>query len=201
MTVVKLYEIFPIKYTIENIVEQKMDNDTYQKYKQYHTHNQESLKESMKSNVKWENANVKCSKIEYCNDPKFKDIPYGESTLGKEGCGPFCISQALGVSVLKVAKSLSEHNYHLKENGTWHMALDRLGARECDNIRQISEALKNGKIVTILGNRHFRNIIGVLFDEHKKEYYFIISDSSFNQPYFEKIDDTLKKTLSAWVWD
>jgi len=81
------------------------------------------------------------------------------------------------------------------------MALDRLGARECDDIKQISEALREGKIVTILANRHFRNIVGVLFNEHEKSYYFRICDSSCKKTYFEKIDDTFSKLLSAWVWE
>lgn len=193
--------LFPVKYNIDNIVKQKMDDDVYVKYKQYHKSNQEKLAESMKFKVEWKTANVRCLKIEYRNDPKIKDIPYGESTLGQEGCGPFCISQALGIPVQKVAKSLSDNGYYFKEKGTWHMALDRLGAIECDDIRQIKDALMDGKIVTILGNSHFRNITGVFFDETKKEYYFKISDSSFEHPYFEKIEDTLKKILSAWIWN
>lgn len=122
-------------------------------------------------------------------DERFKDIPYGVKTLGEAGCAVFCFWQGLctraiyvGMDIEPFAKYLDDKHYYEPGKGTWHLLFDHYNLRRATNFQEIFDALKMGKIVTILVRNkdyplskskegsHFVNIIG------KSEGSFIIYD-------------------------
>ena len=58
-------------------------------------------------------------------DPRWKDVKYGDSTIGSAGCGPVCLSMVAfsltrddTITPIKVAKYADENGHYVKNAGT-----------------------------------------------------------------------------------
>lgn len=148
-------------------------------------------------------------------DERFKDIPYGAKTLGEAGCAVFCFCQGLhtrsiytGMDMEAFAKYIADKGYYEFGRGTYHNLFDHYGLRRATHFREIFDALRMGKIVTLLvenkdyllsnseGGSHYVNIIGnsgvgfIIYDSKTQE---IINCSVPMRKVFDA-------TRVAWLW-
>lgn len=141
---------------------------------------------------------------------EFKNVPFGQSTLGKDGSAVFCIEQALYSrniisNMYNLATEISRKGYYVPRKGARNCLFDYLGLRRISDVREIFDFLTMKKPITALvknteyysddkrGGSHFVNIIG------KAGPAIIIDDSSVG-----RIDVNIEKMLKAiqiaWVW-
>lgn len=157
----------------------------------------------------------------------YKDVPYGYGgkTLGEAGCAVFCVEQGLyhrkifkvcifkkimfrfkrGKYIKFLSKYIADLGYYVFGKGTRHNLFEHLELRRATHFQDIFDALKMGKIVTILVENekyspikavegsHFVNIVGKLGE------YFVIDDPQMGRinVHMRKIFDA---TRVAWIW-
>lgn len=142
----------------------------------------------------------------------FADVPYGGKTLGEAGCAVFCFRQGLisrnvrtWMDMPTFAKYIADKGYYEFGKGTYHNLFDHYGLRRATHFQEIFDALKMGKLVTILvenkkyfvdkanKDSHFVNIVGKRWEN------FVIDDS-----YVGRIDMPMREifdaTRVAWTW-
>lgn len=170
---------------------------------------------------------IKCN-ILLAND--YKDVPYGGKTLGEAGCAVFCFEQGLcyrkifkvlfkkimfcfkqglcyrgGRHIKLLSKYIADLGYYEFGKGTWHNLFDHFELRRATHFQEIFDALKMGKLITILAENkeyspikavegsHFVNIVGKLGE------YFVIDD-----PQMGRINVPMREifnaTRVAWIW-
>lgn len=138
----------------------------------------------------------------------YKDVPYGGKTLGEAGCAVFCLEQGLRyrgiiVSIVKLAEDIA--NYYVFGKGTRHNLFDHLELGRARHFQDIFDALRMGRLVTILvennkyspmeavDGSHFVNIVG------QKGKSFVIDD-----PQMGRINVPMREifgaTRVAWIW-
>lgn len=142
----------------------------------------------------------------------FKDVPYGGKTLGESGCAVLCFRQGLisrnvrtWMDMSTFAKYIADKGYYEMNVGTYHNLFDHYGLRRATHFQEIFDALKMGKLVTILvenkkyfwdeanKDSHFVNIVG---KEGKK---FVIDDSQMGRVY-SPMRHIFDATRVAWIW-
>lgn len=145
---------------------------------------------------------------------QFENVPYGCKTLGQAGCAVFCLEQGLcyrsggredPAYIIYLAKYTGDKGYYEKNKGTYHSLLDHYGLRRATHFQEIFDALKMGKLITILvenkkyfedeanKDSHFVNIVGA---EEKK---FVIDDSQLGRVY-SPMRRMFDATRVAWIW-
>ncbi len=146
------------------------------------------------------------------SNSKYGHIPYAEKTLGESGCAVFCFEHGLrtrGIecNIEELAKEIGEKRYYFYGKGTYHNLFDHYGLRRASDVQEIFDALKMGKIVTVLVQNklyqfsksnegsHFINIIGI--DKHG---YFSITDPSISGIWKYPSRILLKAIRVAWIW-
>ena len=146
---------------------------------------------------------------------QFENVPYGCKTLGQAGCAVFCFEQGLcyrnggrdnPLYIEYLSKYIGDKGYYAKDNGTYHGLFDHYGLRRATHFQDIFDALKMGKLVTILvenkkyfedetsKDSHFVNIVGT--DEKK----FVIDDSSLIGKVYSPMRHIFDATRVAWIW-
>lgn len=145
---------------------------------------------------------------------EFADVPYGGKTLGEAGCAVFCFEQGLCyrsgdrdkvMDIGNLAEYIAHKGYYEFGKGTYHNLFDHYGLRRATHFQEIFDALKMGKMVTILvennkyssdkslKDSHFVNIVGKVKEK------FVIDDSQIG-----RIKMPMKiifdATRVAWIW-
>lgn len=149
---------------------------------------------------------------------RVRNTPYGDSTLGEDGCAIFCIHNVLtakygiDIPIGELAEMCADQGYHVSGKGTRHNLFDHMGCKRATHVQEIFDCLsKESKaFVTLLvrndayhddserTGRHFVNLVSYSYMRGIRMYIRINDDSIGNN--ISKPMKTLLATDIAWIW-
>lgn len=179
---------------LENLEERLMTPDEYESYKKWSSEISATLKESTNQTYNYKDCTIEVEKIKY--QPEYESWKYGSSTLAEAGCAIFCIEHGSKkhYSIETLAEVAAEKGYYEPGKGTWHHLFDRLGAVRLSYVQDIFSYLETGKIVTVLYEHHFLNLVGVQGTN------FLVEDSMYTDQRAIPITEIFKGMRVAWAW-
>ncbi len=188
------YTFGKVTTDIENLEPRIMTHEQYESYKKWSTEISTTLKESATQKYSYKDCMISLEHIKY--QPEYESWKYGSSTLAESGCAIFCIEHGSKkhYSISSLTEKAAEMGYYEPGKGTWHHLFDRLGAIRLSYVQDIFSYLETGKIVTVLYEHHFLNLVGVRGTN------FLVEDPMYADQRAIPITEVFEGMRVAWAW-